>query len=102
MHASTNLRRHGMILIAVLVVIALGAMVAATLIFRMRAEVASASASDRGEQAMAAAMSGVNVARIVVRQYVTAQAGDSATAVDAGDSQSWTDNPQVFQNKLVV
>lgn len=91
-----------MILIAVLVVIALGAMVAATLIFRMRAEVASASASDRGEQAMSAAMSGVNVARIVVRQYVNAQAGDSATAADAGDAQSWMDNPQVFQNKLVV
>ena len=80
-------RQRGMILIAVMIIVMMAAMVAASLMYRMRAEVASSAATDRGEQAYQAAMSGLQTALTVLRSNP-----DPSIAYD---------NPALFQNQLV-
>jgi len=80
--------RRGVVLVAVLVITALAAMVAASMTFRMRAEVMAASATQAGQQARAAAMSGIRLAM----QTVHAQ-GEKPDV--------WWDDPQRFRNRLV-
>ena len=82
------MKRRGTILAAVLVITALGAMVAASMLYSMRAEVAGASASTRGHQAYLAAVSGVQQAIAVLQ-------------VAREDMDVWWDNPSVFRNRLV-
>jgi len=77
------------VLVAVLVVAALVAIIAAGLMFRVRAEVAASASGTRGEQAYEAALSGVGRAMTVLR-------------VAANDSTVWFDNPDIFQNQLVA
>jgi DNA uptake protein ComE-like DNA-binding protein len=71
-----------------MVISVLAAMVAASLLFRMRAEVAAAAAGDKGEQAYVAAMSGV-------------QRAISILQTSAADSDLWYDNPTLFMNQFV-
>ena len=80
---------RGVVLVAVLLVTALVALIAAGLIFRMRAEVATATADARGEQAYETAMSGVAAAMLVLHN-------------SARDMTTWYDNPEVFQNQFVA
>jgi len=82
------MRPKGVVLIAVMVTVALAAMVAAGLLFRMRASVLASTAVQNGEQAYAAAMSGVQRALAVLRD-------------SAGDVETWYDNPELFRNQLV-
>jgi len=83
------MRRRGMVLVAVLVVTALAALVAAALIYRARAEVAASTASVRGNQAYAAALSGLEYTMAVLDEY-------------ADDPEIWLDNPEVFQSREVA
>lgn len=80
--------RTGVVLAAVMIITALAGMVAAGLLFRMRASVAVSAAVDNGEQAYAAAMSGVTRAVEVVQEGIS-------------DMDFWYDNPDVFQNQQV-
>jgi len=82
------MRQRGTILVAVLAVTALAAMVAVSLLFVMRAEVAASAAAVQGEQARAAAMSGIRLA-----------AGLALTA--GAEIDAWTDNPSLLRNRLV-
>jgi type II secretory pathway component PulK len=82
------MRREGLVLIAVLVVVALGAMIAAGVLFRMTAEVAAGAAGSRGQQAFAAAMSGLQQAIVILQTH-----GDAP--------ETWYDNPDLFRNQLV-
>jgi type II secretory pathway component PulK len=86
---STPCRQQGLVLVAVMVVVALAAMLAATLLFRIRAENAAAAAGTRGHQAYAAAMSGIHTAIALLKEA-------------ADDPQKWIDNPELFHNRLVV
>ena len=54
------MKRRGAILVMVLILVTLAGMVAAGMLFRMRSAVAAAAAVNNGEQAYAAAMSGVD------------------------------------------
>jgi DNA uptake protein ComE-like DNA-binding protein len=83
------MRRRGVVLVAVLIVAALVAVIAASVMFRMRAEVAASAANTRGEQASEAALSGIARAVTVLK-------------ASAGDSKLWYDNPDLFQNVLVA
>lgn len=83
------MRRRGIVLVAVLVVTALLTMIAAGVMFRMRAEVAASAGQRRGEQAYESAISGLHYAMAVLQ--------DSAT-----DSEIWHDNPDIFQNQVVA
>lgn len=78
----------GLVMVAVLVILALTAMVAAGLLFRMTAEVSASAAQSGGERAEAAAMSGLQRAMAILRDY-------------GSDPTVWTDNPELFQNQLV-
>jgi type II secretory pathway component PulK len=80
---------RGVVLVAVLVVAALVAIIAAGLMFRMRAEVAATAAVGRGEQAYEAATSGIVRAVVVLK-------------ASGGDMSIWYDNPDLFQNQLVA
>ena len=82
------MRRRGVVLVVVLVITALAVMVAASLLFRMTAEVAASAASSRGEQAYSSAMSGL-------QQAIAALQGH------AGESEVWYDNPELFRNQFV-
>ena len=83
------MRRRGVVLVVVLVVAALVAVIAAGLMFRMRAEVAASASVNRGEQAYEAALSGLARAAAVL-------------VVARDDSTVWYDNPEVFLNQLVA
>ena len=83
------MKRRGMVLVAVLVITALAALVAASLMYRARAEVAAAAAAVRGEQATAAALSGLHYTMAVLKEH-------------HGDIDVWYDNPDLFQNHEVV
>ncbi len=78
----------GFVLVAVLVVILLVSMVAVSLLFRLRAEETAAAAGNGGEQAWAAAMSGVYEAMRV------------AGKITPG-SLDWQDDPASFGEQLV-
>jgi type II secretory pathway component PulK len=82
-------RARGVVLVAVLVVAALVAIIAAGLMFRVRAEVSAAAAGSRGEQAYAAALAGIGRAITVLRVF-------------PNDSTVWFDNPDIFQNQMVA
>jgi len=82
------MRPKGVVLIAVMVTVALAAMVAAGLLFRMQASVSASAAVQNGRQAYSAAMSGVQRALAVLRD-------------SAGDMETWYDNPELFRNQLV-
>ena len=79
--------RHAFVLISILIVVMLISMVALSLLFRMRAEEKAAAAGMGGEQAWAAAMSGVRHAINILE--------------NASSSQDWRDNPAIFKNQLV-
>lgn len=81
-------RRAGFVLVAVLVVVMLGSMVAVSLLFRLKAEDTASAASAAGEQAWAAAMSGVHEAMRVVE---VAPAG----------SLAWREQPGAFRDRFV-
>lgn len=81
-------RRRGIILMVVLVVTALASMVAASLLFRMRAETSASVGCERGEQAYQAAMSGIQRAVCVLKSAMN-------------DSTVWTDNSDLFYGQLV-
>jgi DNA uptake protein ComE-like DNA-binding protein len=74
--------------VAVLVVTALAAMLAASLLFRMRAEVAASAAGHARQQGYAAALDGIARAVTLVQ-------------ASAADMTTWYDNPEFFQNQLV-
>ena len=80
--------RRGTILAAMLIVTSMAGMIAASLMFRVRAEVTAASAGIRGEQAYAAAMSGVK------RVLHLLQSPPDETG-------GWIDNPDRLRNQLV-
>jgi len=80
---------RGVVLVAVLLVTALVALIAAGLMFRMRAEVATAAAEARGEQAYQAASSGLACAMLVLHNA-------------SNDPAAWYDNPEMFQNQFVA
>ncbi|MGC9453925.1 MAG: hypothetical protein ACP5HU_03595 [Phycisphaerae bacterium] len=75
--------RPGAILIAVMVLTALSSVLVGSLLFRMHAEVSASGASLRGEQAYAAAYSGISRA-------MTLAGGDD-----------WYDNPELLHNQFV-
>jgi len=80
--------RHGVVLIAVLVVTAITAMIAGGLMFRVRAEAKASAAVSNGDQAYAACMSGIHRAVNVLTQL-------------EGGRDVWYENPEAFQNQLV-
>jgi len=83
--AIRNSQCRGTVLFIVMVLVAMSAMTAAGLLYRMRAETAAAAASGSGEQAYTAAMSGLQAAMSAV----------GSPLVDLND------NPELFQNQLV-
>lgn len=82
------MKRRGAILVAVLILVTLAGMVAAGMLFRMRSAVAAAAAVNNGEQAYAAAMSGIQRAITVLE-------------TSREDIESWYDNPDLFRNQPV-
>ncbi len=82
------MKRRGAILVMVLILVTLAGMVAAGMLFRMRSAVAAAAAVNNGEQAYAAAMSGIQRAITVLE-------------TSREDIGSWYDNPDLFRNQPV-
>ena len=82
------MNRRGTILVAVLVIISLAALAAATLLYRAQAEMAAAVAGSRRHQAFAALTSGIQ------RTMAILAAGRS-------DREVWYDNPELFQGQFV-
>jgi type II secretory pathway component PulK len=82
------MNRRGTILVAVLVVIALAALAAATLMYRAQAEIGASVTGARRHQAYAVALSGLQRAMAVM------------TAARA-DWEIWYDNPELFSRQLV-
>ena len=80
-------RPEGFVLVAVLVVILLASMVAMSLLFRVRAEQTATSAGAGGDQAAAAAMSGIQEAMRLAK--------------DAVEDADWLDNPRAFRDRFV-
>lgn len=74
---------RGAILVVVMVLTALTSVLAGSLLFRMHAEMSASGASLRGEQAYAAAYSGI-------RRAMTLAVGDD-----------WYDNPELLKNQFV-
>ena len=87
------MRHRGVVLVAVLVVAVLVAVIAAGLMFRVRAEAGASAATFRGEQAYNASMSGLARAVAVLR---------AAALQKAVDPKVWSDQPDLFQNQLVA
>jgi DNA uptake protein ComE-like DNA-binding protein len=81
-------RPHGFVLVAVLVVVMLGSMVALSLMYRLRAEETAVSAGAGGEQAWAAAMSGLQSA---IQFLIESEPG----------SLEWQNNPELFKEQFV-
>ncbi len=84
------LRPRGFVLVAILVVVVLASMVAMSLLFRVNAEQTATSASTGGDQAWAAAMSGIQEA---LRAAQASVHGSEASDV-------W-DNPSLFRERLI-
>ena len=80
--------RRGFVLLTVLIVVMLAAMVAISLLFRMRAEETASAAGSSSEQAWSAALSGVQEA---IRSARQAKPG----------MLDWQDNPAVFYDRFV-
>jgi len=84
-----NQKSHsGIVLHAVLVVLAMAAMIGSGLVFRVQAETAAMAAVADGQQAYMAAMSGLQRAMAVA-------------AADPADRAAWWDNQELFKNQLV-
>ncbi len=119
-----NVHPRGMILVAILVVVVLASMVAAGLMFRMRAETAASVSAQDGEQAYRAAMSGVELVTALFAPVSATDDPDAAAdpALESaapgasaalkqlttfanpaviGDSTIWYENPDLFKNRLV-
>ena len=79
---------RGAILLVVLVMVAMASMVVVGLLYRVQAEVRAATATGNGQQAYAAAMSGLQYSAAVIKR-------------SGGDLKSLEDNPKLFRNKLV-
>ncbi len=100
-----NHRSRGTILVAILVVTVLSAMIAASLLYRVQAEVSAASSSSQGEQAYLTAMSGVET---VLGIFNPPNEGDEKTPFIASrtaiisDPLLWYDNPDLFRYRLVA
>ncbi len=84
----TPMRRSGVILVAVLLIVSLAGMVAAGLLFRMHSAVAASAAIDQGEEAYSAAMSGVRRAMYVLKEF-------------PDDMDMWHNNEELFSGQLV-
>lgn len=83
-------RRHsGSVLASVLLVVILSAMVAASLMYRVRAEVSASVATHRRDAAQGAVRSGISFAVSVLRDA-------------SGDPLVWQDNPELFQDRFVT
>jgi len=82
------MNRRGTILVAVLVVISLTALAAATLLYRAQAEMYAAVAGSRRHQAFAALASGIQRTMAIL-------------AVGRADREIWYDNPELFQEQFV-
>ncbi len=80
--------RRGAVLLLTLITIAMASLVVASLLFRTRAEQGASSASQRGEQAYEAAMSGIT--------QVMAMLKDGPV-----DYEIWYDNPEFFRHQVV-
>ncbi len=80
-------RRRGFVLVSILIVVMLISMIAISLMFRLRAEERAAAAGIGGEQAWAAAMSGVRHAMRVL--------------TSASSPADWEDNPELFKGRFV-
>jgi len=80
-------RRRGFVLIAILIVVMLAAMIAMSLLFRMKAEETATAAGSGAEQAWAAAMSGVREAMRV--------------AATGSENPDVFDSPDLFRERLV-
>ncbi len=83
-------RRGGLVLYAVMVIVAMASLVAAGLMFRVQAETAAADAGMTGRQAYLAARSGIQRAAMLLAQMQ----GDLAAA-------GLTDDEALFRNQLV-
>jgi DNA uptake protein ComE-like DNA-binding protein len=81
------MNRRGSVLLVVLVLMALAGMIAAGLLYSVRAEVAAGSAVARGESAYAACQSGLATAILVLQQ-------------SRNDPTIWQDNPDLFRDRL--
>ena len=81
--------RRGVAMLVVLVVMGLAAMLAAGLLYRMRAEAEASSARGRGEQAYAAATSGLERAIGVLKAHLD-------------EPDLWLDHPEWFADQLVL
>lgn len=104
MRSTQRQRSRGVILVAILVVTVLSAMVAGSLLFRVHAEVAAASASSQGEQAYQAAMSGLET---VMALFNPEDETEETSAIAKrtlilSDPTLWFDNPDLFRNRLVI
>ncbi len=82
------MKNRGAVLIAVLVMVAMAGMVAAGLLFHVRTGASAFAAIGNGEQAYSAAISGVQRAMIVLKEY-------------SKDMAIWYDNPELFAEQLV-
>jgi len=82
------MKRSGVVMVTVMVVVALAAISAASLLYRMNAEVYAQAATQQGDQAAAAAYSGIQRALAIVSQY-------------RYDPDVWMHNPDLFQHQLV-
>jgi len=82
------MNRRGTILVAVLVIIALSALTAATLMYRAQAEVTASVSGSRRHQAYAVALSGIQRTMAILK---------AARA----DREIWYDHPELFKGQLV-
>ncbi len=95
------MRRRGVVLVAVLMLAMLAGMVAAGLVFRMQAALSASAAVGNGEQAYAAALSGIERAIAVLDiRAAEAEEGVEFDYIGIGTS-SWYDNPDLFRNQVV-
>jgi len=83
------MRRRGTILLAVLVITALASMVAASILFQLRADIGAARAGHSRQQAYAVALAGVQRAVSILR-------------TGYNDMELWYDNPGLFGEQLVL
>ncbi|MEX2216766.1 MAG: type II secretion system protein GspK [Phycisphaeraceae bacterium] len=118
LHWRVARRVRGLVLAAILVVIVLSSMVAAGLMFRMRAELSASAASTQGDQAYLAAMSGIEQALAVLspppgEEQEAEQIDVDGTMIEAppipfvtspalSNPTLWFDNPDLFKNQLVL
>jgi len=82
-----DVERCGTVLVAILIIAALSAMAAGSLMFRMRAEATASGAYGRGDQAWTAAFNGIAFAMTIL--------------ADPPDDVGFHDNPELFADRFV-